>query len=368
MAPGQSRRNTTGSGRSTRRTSSAYFRGTQPEAWEKFSKQYPADPEKALLDSVARQLSKADPNATGKALRRYGTLGVLRHPFKDRGATIRLAQFKPDHDLNPDTMARYAANRLRVVPELVYSPYANYKDADGTKGRKWRIDLVLFLNGIPVATLELKSEFKQACKNAVTQYKKDRPPKDPGTGKPEPLLTFKRGAIVHFAVSQYEVEMCTKLAGFDSYFLPFNKGTAEGAAGNDVPEDGGHATAYLWEEVLERENLLTIIGRYIHLEVKETTDWEGRRSKKETLIFPRYHQWDVVRKLVAAARVDGAGGEVPRPAQRRIWKVELYRVVSTPTRQPLPRRRRQTVQIGHRRHRPHRPRRPASRDDPPVRA
>jgi type I site-specific restriction-modification system R (restriction) subunit len=136
----------------------AYVQETQADAWEKFGKLHPQDTEKALLDLVARQLEKADPNATAKDLRRYGTLGVLRHAIKDRGVTLRLCQFKPDHALNPETLAAYAANRLRVVPELKYSPHAKYP-AKGEKtepgGKDWRIDLVFFVNGIPVATMEL---------------------------------------------------------------------------------------------------------------------------------------------------------------------------------------------------------------------
>lgn len=285
----------------------AYVQETQPEAWEKITKQHPKNPEKALLDAVTRQLAKADPNGTAKELRKGGTLGVLRHPIKIPGTRIVMCQFRPEHDLNPETMARYEANRLRVVPELKYSPHSATYGKGGATGKDWRIDLGLFVNGIPVATLELKSEFKQAIERAVRQYRDDRPPKDPATGKPEPLLTFKRGALVHFAVSQYEVQMCTKLAGKDSYFLPFNRGTAEGGAGNDVPEDGSHCTSYLWREVLDRENLLQILGRFVHLEVKEVEDWQGRKSKKESLIFPRYHQWDVVRKLVSAAAEEGPG-------------------------------------------------------------
>src|SRR5690606_14406212 len=136
-------------------------------------------------------------------------------------------------------LARYEQNICRVVPELVYSPYASKAELDskGAQAKKWRIDLVLFINGLPVCTLELKSEFKQTVHNAISQYKKTRLPKDPHTNKPEPLLTFKRGALVHFAVSQYEVYMTTQLAGDSTYFLPFNKGTADGGAGNDVPED-----------------------------------------------------------------------------------------------------------------------------------
>ena len=214
-----------------------------------------------------------------------------------RGTRFKLCQFKPEHDLNPDTLARYEKNRLRVVPELVYSPYATvaHLAETGSKAKAWRIDLVLFVNGIPVATLELKSEFKQAVENAIKQYKRTRLPKDPVTKKPEPLLTFKRGALVHFAVSQYEVYMTTRLAGAETFFLPFNKGTKEGGAGNDIPENQEeYASGYLWNEVLLPDNLLNILARYVHLQIEEVEDWEGKKSKKETLIFPRYHQWDVV--------------------------------------------------------------------------
>jgi len=178
----------------------------------------------------------------------------------------------------------------------------------GKQAKKWRIDLVLFINGFPVATLELKSEFKQAVQNAMLQYKRTRLPKDPETNKPEPLLMFKRGALVHFAVSQYEVYMATQLAGEDTFFLPFNKGTHDGGAGNDVPEDQNqYATAYLWNEVLTPDNLLNIIGRFVHLQIEEKEDWEGRKYKKELLIFPRYHQWNVVTKLINAALEEGTG-------------------------------------------------------------
>jgi type I restriction enzyme R subunit len=287
-----------------------YVKDTQPEAWEKFCKIHPQAPEEALLALVTRQLEKADPNATAKDLRKYGTLGVLRHPIKDRGVTLRLCQFKPDHALNPETLAAYAANRLRVVPELRYSPHTKYP-AKGAKpetaGKDWRIDLVFFVNGIPVATMELKSEFKQWAGRAIHQYRKDRLPKDPVTGKPEPLLTFKRGALVHFAASQFEVAMCTRLEGMDSLFLPFNKGTKDGGAGNDVPEDGSHPTSYLWREVLQRDTWLKILGRFVHLQVEEKEDWQGKKFKKETLIFPRFHQWDLVTLLVDTAAYEGPG-------------------------------------------------------------
>lgn len=287
-----------------------FVKDTQDEQWQKFCKLYPNNPDAKFLERVASQLNKADPNAANKELRTFGTLGVLRNELRDRGTRFSLCQFRPEHDLNPETLARYGKNRLRIVQELVYSPWATdeHELETGTRAKKWRIDLVLFVNGLPVATLELKSEFKQAVQNAMTQYKTTRFAIDPATKKSEPLLTFKRGALVHFAVSQYEVYMATRLEGNDTYFLPFNKGTAEGGAGNEVPTDiNQYATGYLWNEVLLPDNLLNIMARFVHLQIEEKEDWEGRKYKKETLIFPRYHQWDVVSQLVNAARTEGPG-------------------------------------------------------------
>lgn len=287
-----------------------FVKDTQPEQWKKFCGLYPNGAEQKFLERVGEQLNKADPNAADTTMRTFGTLGVLRHELRDRGTRFSLCQFKPEHDLNPDTLAKYGKNRLRVVPELVYSPWATDEELalTGTKAKNWRIDLVFFVNGIPIATMELKSEFKQAVQNAVKQYKQTRPPVDPITKKPEPLLTFKRGALVHFAVSQYEVYMATRLEGAKITFLPFNRGTKEGAAGNDIPEDQDrYATDYLWNEVLLPDNLLNILARFVHLEIKEKEDWDGRKYKQETMIFPRYHQWDVVTQLVDKAREEGSG-------------------------------------------------------------
>ena len=284
-----------------------YVKDTQPLEWRKYEKLYPNDPEGKFLERVASQLNKTDPNVAFQEMRTFGTLGVLRHELRDRGTRFKLCQFKPEHGLNPDTWARYTKNRLRVVPELVYSPWATEEHlaATGKKAKAWRVDLVLFVNGLPVATMELKSEFKQAVDNAKRQYRRTRLPVDPETAQPEPLLTFKRGALVHFALSQYEVYMTTRLAGEETFFL---RGTKEGGAGNDTPEDKNrYATDYLWNEVLLPDNLLLILGRYVHLEIKEKEDWEGRKYREETMIFPRYHQWDVVRKLVRAAKQEGPG-------------------------------------------------------------
>lgn len=287
-----------------------FVKDTQDEQWQKFCALYPVQPEQKFLERLAQQLNKAAPNAANKEMRTFGTLGVLRHELKDRGTRFSLCQFAPEHDLNPDTLARYKKNRLRVVPEVTYSPWATAEHLaeTGVKAKEWRIDLVLFVNGIPVATLELKSEFKQAVHNAMRQYRTTRLPVDPVTKKPEPLLTFKRGALVHFAVSQYEVYMTTRLEGESTFFLPFNKGTQDGGAGNDAPLDvNQYATDYLWNEVLVPENLLKILGRFVHLQIEEKEDADGRKYKKESLIFPRYHQWDVVQRLLAAAKSEGPG-------------------------------------------------------------
>ncbi len=302
-----------------------YVKTTQPKAWEKYKELYPTGAEQAFIEKLASQLSKADPHASDKSLRTYGTLGVLRHELRDKSASFKMCQFKPEHGLNPDTLAMYAGNILRVVPELVYSPWTKAdvespslstplpEAVRGESGalkvaKKWRIDLVLFINGIPVVTMELKSEFMQAIENAMKQYQKTRLPKDPETNKPEPLLTFKRGALVHFAVSQYDAAMTTRLQGDETKFLPFNKGTKDGGAGNDMPEDvDDYATGYLWNEVLAPANLLQIIGRFIHLEIETEEAWDGRKTKKEKLIFPRYHQWDLVRRLIGSSHDEGPG-------------------------------------------------------------
>ncbi|QCZ94371.1 type I restriction endonuclease subunit R [Salinimonas iocasae] len=279
----------------------AYVKATHPQQWQKLSS-FHKDPEEALLKAVVRDLE--NPNK--------GTLWVLRNKVVDRGAKFSLCAFKPDHDLNPDASDRYNQNILRVVPEVVYSPYADINDddvqpdANKKTAKKWRIDLVLFINGLPIATLELKSEFKQSIENAKIQYMKDRLPKDPVTKKPEPLLTFKRGALVHFAVSQNNVAMTTKLDGHKTFFLPFDQGTSDGGSGNDINKTG-YSTEYLWKEVFARDSLLTILGRYIHLQVKEEEQPSGKISRKETMIFPRYHQWSAVSSLLSAVEIEGTG-------------------------------------------------------------
>lgn len=269
----------------------AYVKEAWPKTWERIAQNNPLDPEKYLIQQTVRQLQ------------RKGTLEVLRHGFKVPAAQVNLCGFKPDHQMNPDTEKRYELNRLRVVPELSYSPHTTYGQVYNP-----RLDLVLFVNGIPTATLELKSDFKQSTEHAKRQYKNDRPVKDPITRKDEPLLVFKRGALVHFAVTQQEVAMTTKLAGKETFFLPFNQGTDEGAKGNPAPKDENtYATAYLWEYIFNPDQWLKILGRFLHLEQQVSENFNGRRHTKETMIFPRYHQWDVVNQLIANTHQEGPG-------------------------------------------------------------
>lgn len=256
----------------------AWVQGAQPKAWESVSRSHGAGAEGALLDRVRKQIDDR------------GTLDVIRHGLEMVGVRgmISLAQFKPAMGMNPDIIAAYQANRLRVVRQLRYS-LANENC----------LDLGLFLNGIPVATVELKTDFTQSITDAIDQYRFDRLPRPKGSN-PEPLLNFPSGALVHFAVSNSEVHMTTKLAGPATRFLPFNKGDG-GGAGNPLNEHG-HRTAYLWEEVWERESWLEIIGRYL----------VAQRDAKRAIsgiIFPRYHQLDATRKLRAAVRGEGAGGK-----------------------------------------------------------
>jgi type I restriction enzyme R subunit len=254
-----------------------WVQATQPKAWETLSKNHGASAEAVLLDRIRKQLDDR------------GTLDVLRHGIELLGLRqpLQLAQFKPALAMNPDLQAKYAANRLRVVRQVRYSLF-----------NENAIDLVLFLNGLPIATVELKSDFTQRVEDAVDQYRFDRHPKPKGQATAEPLLDFPRGALVHFAVSNSAAMMTTRLLGAATTFLPFNLGD-HGAAGNPV-NPNGHRTAYLWEQVWARDSWLEIIGRYLVAK---------RDSKKQikAIIFPRYHQLDATRKLVAAVLTEGAG-------------------------------------------------------------
>ena len=253
-----------------------FIKTTQAQAYEKMAKREGDKVDDVLCKFVANELDKK------------GSLYYFRHDLKYIGSKFKLCQFKPELQ-NEELEVKYEANILRVVRQVYYS-----------KDNKKSIDIVLFLNGIPVSTIELKTDFTQNIEDAIIQYKKDRLPKG------EPLLEFKKRCLVHFALSTDEAYMTTKLAGNKTFFLPFNKGKKDGSAGNPANENG-YATSYLWEEVLQKESLLNIISRYVHLEVKDKEDHTGRKYTSETLIFPRYHQLDVVKKLLLDTKEKGAG-------------------------------------------------------------
>lgn len=262
-----------------------WIQDTQPDAWARLKSFHNGKSETVALNRLV------------KVMETESALQALRKGFKATGAGsggFELVQFDPAHSFNEESKARYEKVRLRVMRQVHYSAH-----------NRNSIDLVLFVNGIPVATLELKTDFTQGIDDAKNQYKLDRNPKDPKTKHVEPLLQFKRGALVHFAVSTSEVWMTTKLAGMDTFFLPFNKGF-NGGKGNP-PNKDGYQTAYLWEEILQKDQFLKILESFIQIERKEVIEKNGKKKVKETLIFPRYHQLDAVTKLVAAVKEEGAG-------------------------------------------------------------
>ena len=252
-----------------------FLQTTQPKQWAKLAKVHGAEIATKLLQRLTKEMD----------LR--GSLDVLRHGITDYGVKFRLAYFKPESGLNPDTIALYTQNRLTVIRQVHYSQKNNKS-----------VDLVLALNGIPVATLELKNQFTgQDISNARTQYNTSRDPQ-------ELLFTFKKRALVHFAVDDAEVYMTSRLDGDRTHWLPFNQGYNNGKG--NPPNPDSYRTAYLWQKILVKDSWLEIIGRFIHLQTKEY-ELAGRTHKTEKLIFPRFHQLDVVRQLTHHARTNGAG-------------------------------------------------------------
>lgn len=253
----------------------SFLQSTQPKAWEALSKIHGAEMEKKLLHRLCKELE----------LR--GTLDVLRNGISDYNIKFRMAFFKPESTLNPEAEELYEQNHLTVTRQVKYS-----------KQNENSLDLVLSVNGLPVATAELKNQFtQQTVEHAKHQYMHDRDPK-------ELLFQGKKRALVHFAVDTDEVYMTTKLDGRSTRFLPFNLGHNNGAG--NPPNKYGYKTAYLWEEVWAKDNWMDILSKFIHLQVE---DYEsgGKKYKKETIIFPRYHQLDVVREVAKDAREHGAG-------------------------------------------------------------
>jgi type I restriction enzyme R subunit len=248
---------------------------TQANAWAELRTHHQIGLEAALLETLT------------KGLEARGSLDLLRHGFKFFGKKIDCAYFRPAHRMNPDVLAKYGENRLVVTRQVKFIP-----------DREDSVDLAFFVNGLPVATAELKNPLtNQTVEHAVQQYR-DRDPR-------HSLFRFKKRALVHFAVDPDLVYMTTKLAGKDTVFLPLNRGHNGGAGNPDHPS--GYRTGYLWQDIWSRESFLDILGRFAHLSVEERKV-DGKTVINETLVFPRYHQLDVVRKAESAARADGAGG------------------------------------------------------------
>ncbi len=255
-----------------------FIRSTQAKTWQKLQALHGEQTGERVLEALCKWLDT------------HGVLATLRHGFKCFGKTLRIAFFRPAHGLNPELEARYQANRLGLTRQLYFSP----------KNEK-SLDVVLSLNGIPVVTLELKNPLSgQTAAIAIHQYRNDRDPR-------ELIFQFTKRTLVHFAVDTEEAHMTTRLAGSGTHFLPFNRGS-HGGAGNEPDQAGrNYKTAYLWEEALQRDSLLDLLARFLHLDVQEKISEDGKKVRKESMIFPRYHQLQAVRQMVEAAASEGVG-------------------------------------------------------------
>lgn len=252
-----------------------FLKLSQPKAWAKIESIHKDEAEKKVILRLVKEID----------LR--GALDVIRKGFTDYGVKFQMAYFKPESSLNPEAEEQYKTNHLSVTRQLYY-------ERDG----KNSLDMVLSLNGLPIATIELKNQFSgQTVENAKKQYVYDR---EPG----EPIFQFKKRALVHFAVDTDEAFMTTKLDGKKTRYLPFNLGYQNGAG--NPPNPTGYRTSYLWEQVWARDSFIDIIGKFLHLSVEEF-ELNGVKKKKEAIIFPRFHQMQVVRKVTSDARLNGAG-------------------------------------------------------------
>jgi len=256
-----------------------FIRSTQGKLWEKLEALHGEHTGERIISALCKWMDA------------HGVLATLRHGFKCYGKTLRIAFFKPAHGLNPDLEARYGKNILSITRQLHFS----------AKRPKDSLDVTLSVNGIPLVTLELKNPLSgQTAANAIRQYRHDRDHR-------EKIFDFKKRTLVHFAVDTEEVHMTTRLAGAATHFLPFNKGRDGGAGNPPDPAGRNYRTAYLWEDVLERHSLLELLARFLHLQIEDKRTDDGRKVKKESMIFPRFHQRNTVCELVGAASVDGPG-------------------------------------------------------------
>lgn len=273
-----------------RQSSTAYLRSLclDPEMVLEFVNATQPDAFGRLLDIHGDDINEKFFGRLTDEVKSRGVLDVLRNGFADHGVNFKMAFFPPNSGMNEETVRLYEANVLSVMRQVHYSE----------KDPELSLDTVIFLNGLPIFTVELKNQLTgQTVKNAVQQYRTDREPR-------EPLFTFKR-CLAHFAVDADQVYMTTKLAGLKTYFLPFNKGYNSGA-GNPL-NDRGYKTSYLWEDVWTKMSILELVGKFITLQKEQVTDSRGRETIKETLLFPRYHQRDTVQRLVRDAQERGVG-------------------------------------------------------------
>jgi len=262
----------------------AFLRETQPQLWAAMETLHGAGLDAMLLDGLVKELELK------------GSLHVLRHGFKFYGKTFRLAYFRPAHGLNEELLARYGRNQLTLTRQVRCHPL-----------RGDTVDLLFAVNGVPVATCELKNPGTgQTWEHATEQYAADRDPRTP-------LFAFGARALVHFAADPEQVHMTTRLQGGATRFLPFNRGSHPGeircGAGNPL-HPSGYRTGYFWEEVLQRDSFLEILGSFLFVEKTEEKVGGGgatRTVRSEALVFPRYHQLDAVRRLVERAREAGPG-------------------------------------------------------------
>ena len=281
----------------------AFVRDTQPKVWEQLQAIHKDKLDGLFLDALC------------KALDQRGSLEVLRHVFKFYGQKIRLAYFEPGNTLNPAVWDLYEKNRVTVVRQVRYDPKNDNE-----------LDLVLFLNGLPIATAELKNPVTgQKVGHAKRQYREDRDSK-------APIFRWTKRALVHFAVDTDEVWMSTKLAGLSTRFLPFNKGDGHGKG--NLAVEGKHRTHYLWEEVWKRQRLLDLVGSFIHLQTETRVDPNtGKTWEEKTLIFPRYHQSFSVRPWTIASRpeVDCASASPCSASTGNSSSVSAWRRVGGPS-------------------------------------
>ena len=263
-----------------------FVKATQPIMWQRFEKQCNSDPYKKFYKCFE------------DAVQTDGMLSVLRHGFKHRGMDFRVCYFKPESTLNQVAVQHYNQNICQCIRQWHYSAQ-NHNS----------VDMMLAVNGIPVIAIELKNQLTgQSVDNAKLQWQYDRDFR-------EPAFRFNHRVLAFFAVDLYEAWMATELKGSDTYFLPFNQGSNgpgnDGGAGNPQAEGDDYVTSYIWKDVLNKDSMMDIIQKFISLEVtkekKKDANGTEKTVTKKRLIFPRYHQLDVVRKLIADVRENGSG-------------------------------------------------------------